>query len=285
MSRDEARPRRDPGDRWASRWSDGWESWWETLHAEWTKLRTLPGTGWLLAAIIVLTIAIDAAASSSVNCPASGCAQDPVKLSLTGIEFGQALVAMLAVLVVSGEYGTGMIQVTFSAMPRRGRVLAAKAALVAGLTLVAGSAAVGVSVLIARYVMPGHGFTTARGYPPLSLGDGTTLRAAGGAVLYLALISLFSLGIAALARDSAASIGIVLGVFYLSPIMAQVVTDPAWHNRIERYAPMNAGLAIESTRGLASLPIGPWEGLGVLAAWAGAALLAGGGVLRLRDSR
>jgi hypothetical protein len=52
----------------------------------------------------------------------------------------------------------------------------------------------------------------------------------------------------------------------------------------ERYAPMNAGLTIQDTTGLRGLAISPWGGLGVLAAWAAAALLAGGLLLRLRDA-
>jgi ABC-2 type transport system permease protein len=47
---------------------------------------------------------------------------------------------------------------------------------------------------------------------------------------------------------------------------------------------MTAGLAIQATTGLRSLRIGPWAGLGALRAWAAAALLAGGLVLRLRDA-
>jgi ABC-2 type transport system permease protein len=258
--------------------------WRETLHAEWTKLRTLPGTIWLVLAITVLTLAVSAAASSSVTCPTVDCNQDPGKISLAGVELGQAVAAILAVLAVSGEYSTGMIRVTFTAMPRRTTVLAAKAALVSGFTLIAGSVAVLGSVLVARLVMPGHGFTAAHGYRLLSPTDGAVLRAAAGSVLYLALIALLSLGIAALVRDSAVAIGLVLGLLYLSPIIAGVVTDPHWHSRIERYAPMSAGLAIQATRNLAALPIGPWEGLGVLAAWAAAALLTGGAVLRLRDA-
>ena len=254
------------------------------LHAEWTKLRTLPGTIWLLLGIAALTIAVSAAASTSVTCQNSQCNQDPVKIGLTGIDLGQAVVAVLAVLVVGGEYSTGMIRVTFTAMPRRTAVLAAKAALVSGLTLAAGTVAVLGSMLIARLVMPGRGFIAAHGYPLLSLGDGAVLRAAAGSVLYLALIALLSLGIATLVRESAAAIAIVLGLLYLSPIFAGVITDPTWHNRVERYAPMNAGLAIQATRNLATLPIGPWEGLGVLAAWAAAALLTGGVLLRLRDA-
>lgn len=254
------------------------------FRAEWTKLRTLPGTFWLVLAIAVLTVAVSAAASASVSCPAADCNQDPAKVSLTGVELGQAVVAILAVLAISGEYSTGMIRVTFAAMPRRTAVLAAKAALVGGVTLLAGVVAVLGSVLIGRLVMPRNGFTWAHGYPPLSLTDGSVLRAAAGSALYLMLIALLSVGIAALVRDSAAAIGVVLGLLYLSPIIVQAVSDPRWHDRLDRYSPMNAGLAIQATRNLGSLPIGPWEGLGVLAAWAGGALLVGGLVLRLRDA-
>jgi ABC-2 type transport system permease protein len=262
----------------------GWTSLREALHAEWTKLRTSPGTMCLVLGIAVLTVAVGAAASAAVTCPAAGCNQDPAKVALTGIELGQAAVAILAVLVISGEYSTGMIRVTFAAMPRRTTVLAAKATLVSGLTSLAGAVAVLGSVLIGRLVMPGHGFTAAHGFPPLSPADGSVLRAAAGSVLYLALIALLSLGIATLIRDPAAAIGTVLGLLYLSPIIAHAVGDPHWHDRIERYTPMTAGLAIQSTRNLGSLPIGPWEGLGVLAAWAAGALLAGGLLLHLRDA-
>ena len=276
--------RADPSPASHAGWAQWWETWRETLHAEWTKLRTLPGTIWLVASIAALTLAVGAAATAAVTCPTASCNQDPGKVALTGIDLGQALAAILAVLVVSGEYSTGMIRVTFAAMPVRGVVLAAKATLVSGLTLLAGSVAVLGSLLIARFVMPGHGFTEAHGYAPISLTDGSVLRAAAGSVLYLALIALLSLGIATLVRESAAAIGFVLGLLYLSPIIAGVVTDPTWHNRIERYAPMNAGLAIQATRNLAEMPIGPWEGLGVLAAWTAAALLTGGVVLRMRDA-
>jgi ABC-2 type transport system permease protein len=262
----------------------GWTSLREALHAEWTKLRTLPGTPWLLAAVIMLTVAVSAAAAAAVSCPSGGCSVDPAKLSLTGIDLGQAVAAIVAVLAVGSEYSTGMIRVTLTAMPRRATLLAAKAAVVTGLVLAAGTVAVLGSVLAGRLILSGHGFTPAHGYPLLSLGDGPVLRAAAGSVLYLALIALLSLGVAAIIRDSGAAIGTVLGLLYLSPIIAAVVSSPHWHNGIERYAPMTAGLAIQATTGLRSLPISPWAGLGVLAAWAAAALLAGGLLLRLRDA-
>jgi ABC-2 type transport system permease protein len=257
----------------------------DALHAEWTKLRTVAGPAWLLAGTVVATVAVSTAATAAVRCPSgTACPVDTTRLSLTGIQAGQAIVAVLAVLAISGEYSTGMIRITLAAMPRRSAVLAAKAVLVAGLVLAAGAIAVGGSVLAGRILLPGHGFTAARGFPLESLADGPTLRAAAGSVLYLALIALLSLGIATLVRESAAAIGVVLGLLYLSPIILGVVTDPVWSHRLERYAPTSAGLTIQDTTGLRSLPITPWGGLGVLAAWAVAALLAGGLLLRWRDA-
>jgi ABC-2 type transport system permease protein len=254
------------------------------VHAEWTKLRTVAGPIWLLLATIALTVALSAAAAAAVTCPSAGCNLDPAKLSLTGIDLGQAVVAILAVVAISSEYGTGMIRVTLTAMPRRATVLAAKAAVVSGVVLVAGTIAVPVSLFAGRLILPGHGFTPAHGYPLLSLADGPTLRAAAGSALYLALIALLSLGVATAMRDSATAIGVVLGLLYLFPIIAAVVADPHWKRHLQQLGPMTAGLAIQATVNLPSLPIGPWAGLGVLAAWAAAALLAGGLLLRLRDA-
>jgi ABC-2 type transport system permease protein len=139
------------------------------------------------------------------------------------------------------------------------------------------------SLLAGRLILPGHGFTPARGFPLLSLADGPVLRAAAGSVLYLALIALLSLGTAAAVRDSGTAIGVVLGLLYLFPIVAQVV-NPHWYRHLQQIGPMPAGLAIQATTGLRSLPVSPWAGLGVLAAWAAAALLAGALLLRLRDA-
>jgi ABC-2 type transport system permease protein len=262
----------------------GWTTMREGLHAEWTKLRTVPGTPWLLLAVIVATAALGAGADAAARCPSAGCQLDLARTSLTGIYLSQAIVAVLAVLAISSEYSTGMIRITLTAMPRRITVLAAKAVTLTGLVLAAGTVAVAGSVLAGRLILPGHGFAAAHGYPPLSLGDGPVLRAAAGSVLYLALIALLSLGIAAAVRDAAPAIGIVLGLLYLIPIITAAVSAPNWHRHLEQIAPMTAGLAIQATSSLRDLPISPWAGLGVLAAWAAAALLGGGLLLRLRDA-
>jgi ABC-2 type transport system permease protein len=246
------------------------------VRAEWTKLRTMASTGWLLLGVVLVTVAVSAAADAADVCTSSvGCHPDVTRLSLTGTDAGQAVVAMVAVLAVTAEYGTGMIRTTLAATPRRTAVLAAKAVVVVGLTLAAGTAAVLGSVLAGKLILPGHGLT-----PP----GGPMLRAAAGTVLYLALIALLSLGVATVVRDSAVAIGVVLGLLYIFPIFGLIVSSPPWQRHLQQLGPMTAGLEVQASTGLSHLPIGPWAGLGVLAAWAAAALLGGGLLLRLRDA-
>jgi ABC-2 type transport system permease protein len=257
----------------------------DALHAEWTKLRTLAGTGWLLLSAVALTVAVSAAADAAASCPIGGCqGADPAKLSLTGIHVGQAIVVVIAVLAVSSEYSTGMIRVTLAAMPGRLTVLAAKAALVVSLVLAAGAAAVLASVLLGRLILPGRGFTLAHGYQALSLGDGPVLRAACGSDLYLALVGLLSLGVATAVREAAVAIGFVLALLSVFPIVASVAGNPRWQRHLEQIGPMTAGLYIQVTADVRTLPLAPWQGLGVLAAWALGALLLGAALLCRRDA-
>jgi ABC-2 type transport system permease protein len=255
----------------------------DALRAEWTKLRTVTGTAWLLVAAIVLTVALGAGVAHAVTYSA-GAPKDITKLSLTGVYIGQAIIAILAVQTVSTEYSSGMIRVTLIAIPRRPVVLAAKAAVVAAIVLAAGAVAMLGSVLAGRIILPAGGFTTAHGYAPLSLGHGATLRATVGSVLYLALIAVLSLGIAAAVREAAVAIGLVLGLLYVFPVIAALIGNPHLERRLEQIAPMSAGLAIQDTINLGHLPIAPWPGLGVLAAWAAAALILGGMLLKFRDA-
>jgi ABC-2 type transport system permease protein len=140
------------------------------------------------------------------------------------------------------------------------------------------------SVLLGRLILPGHGFNLAHGYQPLSLGDGPVLRAACGSVLYLALVALLSLGVATAVREAAVAIGFVLGLLYLFPIVSSVASNPHWQRHLDQIGPMTAGLYIQVTVDVGSLPLSPWQGLGVLAAWAFGALLLGALALCLRDA-
>jgi ABC-2 type transport system permease protein len=248
------------------------------LHAEWTKLRTVAGPLWLLLGTIATTVALSAGATSLVNCTADGCGGDTTRLTLMGVYLGQAPVAILALLMISGEYSSGMIRTTLTAVPRRVPALAATAVALTGAVTAGGTAAVLGAVLAGRLMLPDVGDRA------LSLSNGPALRAVFGTVLYLILIGLLSLGVATAVRDSATSIGVVLGLLYIVPIVAQTISDPEWQRLLEKTAPMSSGLAIQATTGLGNLPISPWAGLAVTAGWATATLAAGGLLLRTRDA-
>ncbi|EFC85380.1 ABC transporter permease [Parafrankia sp. EUN1f] len=234
------------------------------LRAEWTKACTSPGLPALLATMVVSMVALSAAVAAATD-PLPGT--DLPKLGLTGVLLGQAVVAVFGALVMGDEYATGLVTVTLTAVPRRSRVLAAKAVVVAGVLAAAATIAVAGSVLVARLLLPA---------------DVVAARPAVGSVLYLVLIGLLSLGIVTCVRSSAAGVGAVLALLYVLPIVTAAVADPAWQRHLRQIGPASAGLAVQATG--ADLDIGPWKGLGVLALWAAGALLAGAALLERRDA-
>ncbi|WP_226961717.1 MULTISPECIES: ABC transporter permease subunit [Streptomyces] len=257
------------------------------LRGEWTKLRTLPATPWLLLALALVPPALGAALVLPLEageCAGpEGCGEDLVRQGLAGVRLGQFAAALLGVLALGAEHTGGTLRLTFVATPRRHRVLLAKGVVVAGVVTAAGAVGVLASVLVARLLLPRGGFTEAAGHPALSLADGATLRAAVGSVLYLVLVAALGLGAAAVFREPAAAIGAVLALLLLAPVLVDLVADPLWRERLARLAPMTAGLAVQATTDLDRLPIQPWPGLGVLAGHAAAWLAAGAAALHRRS--
>jgi ABC-2 type transport system permease protein len=262
----------------------------EALRAERTKLWTLPSVRWLLVATVASLVALGAAITAMLDtsrCRGGAevdCSLDPVKANLSGVWVAQIVVVVLGVLAMSTEYDTPQIRLTLAAMPRRLVVFLAKTSLVA--VVVGVCAAVGAigSLTAGRLVLAGNGFATDTGAAPPALGEALTVRAALGTVCYLALVAGLALGSAALVRDAAVATLSVLTLLFLFPLLGLIVTDPTWQERLHRYAPMEAGLAIQATRGTDDLPIGPWAGLGVLAGYSAAALVAGAAAFLLRDA-
>jgi ABC-2 type transport system permease protein len=233
--------------------------------------------------MLVVTIGISAAAAAATSCPGSGCAIDPTWISLSGVLAGQVIVAVLGMQAIGGEYSSGLIVTSLMAVPRRVRVLLAKAMLVAGPVLAVSAAAALGSAAVAGSLLAAAGFTPEQGYPAVSLTAGSTLRAMAGSAIYLTLIALLGLGVATLVRSSDAAIGLVLGLLFVFPLLAAVVTDPDWQPHLRQLAP-TAGLGVQASVDLDSLPIGPWPGLGVTALWAVGALTAGAVALCRRDA-
>jgi ABC-2 type transport system permease protein len=250
------------------------------IRAEWAKAWSDPATPWLLAALVVLTMAVSGVTIGTARCPAAACGQDPARLGLAGVYLGQAVAALAGVLALGGEYATGMIHVTLTAIPRR-RLLVAKALVLTGPVLVASALALGAAMLASVIVLPGHGFTAGHGY---DLAGWATARAWCCATVYLTLVAVLGLGVAAVVRDSAVATGVVLGLLYLFPIAATAIGDQAVARRLDQIGPMSAGLDSQTTIDLHGLPLAPWAGLGVVALWAAGVIAAGGVLLWLRDA-
>lgn len=260
-----------------------------TVHAEWTKMRTVPSTAWALLVLVVATVGVGSWAAWGIDpfycpLPRPDCDVDTARTTLAGVIVGQVGVVLLAVLMVTPEFSTGMLRTTLAAVPNRLRVVTAKVGALTAAVLVAAALAVSGSMAAGRVVLPGHGFTPANGYPPLSLADEPTRRAYVGSVLYLGLVALLSFGVSLAVRHTGAAIATVIGLLYVVPIVSAVVNDPRWAEWMQKLSPMTAGLAVQATKRMDALPIGPWAGLGVLAAWATGALLVGTVLFAVRDA-
>jgi ABC-2 type transport system permease protein len=253
------------------------------LRAEWTKLRTQQSTAWLLLGAALATVAISVAVDAATHVSNAASGGDSTKLSLVGIYLGQLLLATLAILTITEEYATGMIRLTFTAMPNRIHVLASKALSLLGPTIAASVVMVAGCLIAGRLLLPAAGLGPAHGYALISLTHNATLRAAAGTAIYLPLIALLSLGVATVVRDTAVSIGAVFSLLFLPQILARIVGAAAGRH-IEQIAPMTAGLSIEATTRLQSLAIQPWAGLAVTAGWTLASLITAALTLRLRDA-
>jgi ABC-2 type transport system permease protein len=202
------------------------------LHAEWTKLRTEPSALWMIPSVVVTTVLASLIAAAA-GCPRGRCEFDVTGLSLGGVKLGQALVVLLAVVVMGDERTA-----TFTAMPRRLVVLSAKAVIVAGVTLVAGVIAVLGGLALTPAVLHGNE------------------KPAAGSVLYLILIGLLSLGAAAALRDPAVSAASVLGVLYGVPLIAQMIQDVDLQRNLRRFAPMTGSHTVQAVWAAAALLIG-----------------------------
>ena len=193
---------------------------------------------------------------------------DVVMLSLFGVRLGLIAIIALGVLFMTGEYRTGLIRTTLAASPRRGHVLAAKSVVLAGAVFVAGLIASVAAFLLAQPGMRDGGYNPPA-YPHVSLTDGNVVRAVVGTAIYLALVALFSLGIAVVRRRTTGVIVFVIALVVLPQIIVPAISPEAdiW---VSRLTPL-AGLAIQQSLESGQV-IGPWAGLGVMCAYAAAAL-------------
>jgi hypothetical protein len=251
------------------------------VHAEWIKFRSLRSSWITLAVTAALTVGFGAlfcwaAVSRWDRLPADERAMfTPAEHSLRGYFLAQMAIGVLGVLSVTGEYSTGMIRASLSAVPKRLPVLWAKT-LVFGavawvVTTVSALAAffLGQAILSSRHIGTSFG---AAGVPRVVLGTG----------LYLTAIGLLAVALGTVIRNTAGGISAVFGLLLVVPLLSEALPSD-WQVHIVPYLPSNAGAALMH---LSQGPheMAPWSGFGLLCGYVAVALAAAAVVLRRRDA-
>jgi ABC-2 type transport system permease protein len=249
---------------------------WRRVHSgEWLALRGLRSTTGLLVALAVVLTGVGVVPALGVAVGALEA--DPADAGalgglLTGIGIAEFLVAGFAVLAVTGEYGTGAVRATFTAVPRRGTVVTARAAVVAELVLGVAVVALGLGYAAVRLLLGSAGVH-------LSLATPGAARALVGAVLDLALLAVLGTGLGWLTRSTAGGLAAFVGVFHVLPLVRFVLPRSVGET-VARYLPADAGNAMFQPDGGSS----PWVGLAVFGGYAAVAVLAAVLVVRRRDA-
>jgi ABC-type transport system involved in multi-copper enzyme maturation permease subunit len=208
------------------------------VRSEWTKFRSLRSTWWSIVVTILAAVGVGVLTSASAagNHAASAVPVAVAGRSELGGLISQLAVGVLAVLFISGEYGTGMIRSSMIAVPRRLPVLWAKlgvfVAVVLPVTLVSSLAAFAL----------GQVFWRAHGRPPIALTDPGVARVVFGAAVCIMLTGLIALAIGTLVRNTAAGITTMVGLYFVLPILAGHM--PQRIAELSRFLPSNASGAV-----------------------------------------
>jgi hypothetical protein len=247
--------------------------------SEWTKLRSLRSTRWSLLAAILLTIGFPllfAAVTSShwgSMSPHERADRHPLDIALAGVNVSQLAVAVLGVLVITGEYSTGMIRASFSAVPKRLPVLWAKTAVFGVVTFLLVLPSVLIAFFASQAILSRHHILQ------ISFSHPGVARSVIGGAVYVLLVGVFALGIGAIIRNTAGGIATFAGIFFVLPPLMNVL-PASWNHAISKYLPSEAGRQIFSLTHDSSSLSPLWGGL--LFAGYCAAVLALAAVLLVR---
>ena len=197
-------------------------SFFNTLAAEWSKLAALRSTYLTLGLGFVLSIGTTALVTLALGSTSDDWSADfsPITTSMIGTIWALIVYAVFGVLVMSREYSGGLIRLTLSATPRRGRVLAAKVLLVSGIILVLGLLTTVVMFLVGQAVLGAYGM------PTTDLGDADARRMVLGLGVVMPFFPLVGLALGVLLRSTAGAITMVLGLLWLPQIVGEFM--PRW---------------------------------------------------------
>jgi hypothetical protein len=244
---------------------------------EWIKMRSLRSTWWTLAITVAGAVAIGA----TVGVNTRNAAGDLTNNALAGVVPGLLLAGVLGVLTMTGEYTSGMIRATLAAVPRRPRLLGAKAAVFAVVMLVTGE----IATFISFYA---GGLALQHGIAAPTLGQPGVLRAVILSGASFCLVGLLGLGLGAIIRNTAVAVTVLVGGVYVAAQFAGLIAKEVFGympilivaNSLSTTKPEACG----GRAGICPHFLSPWVGLGMLCLYAAVALAVGGWMFARRDA-
>lgn len=252
------------------------------LRSEWTKLWTLRSTRWsLLVSFIAmaglgpLIAAVQMSRWSQLQ-PQDRLGYDAINTGVGGYHLAQLTIGVLGVLVITGEYSTGMIRSSLMAVPRRLPVLWAKLAVYAAVTFALMLIAALISFFAVQAIVTQH-------HVQHGLGDPGALRTVIGVALFLTVLAVLCLGIGGILRNTAGGIATFVALLFVLPGISAILPASV-NDSISPYLPLNAGTTIASHRFDNSHHLTTWGGFGLFCAYAAVAVLGAAISLKRRDA-
>ena len=248
------------------------------VRSEWIKFWSLRSTTITLAAAVVVFIGIGLLASSIAG-DGGGFGPDDATISTTNVSlagstFAQLILGSLGVLLMAGEYSTGMIRSTLAAVPARLPVLWAKSAVFAAVVF---------PLMLAASLVAFLGGQAIIGDGGASLSDPGVFRAVVGSAVYLTGAGLLGLLLGALLRSTPAAISTLFGALFLLEGVVQLLIPEAWRDTVGPYLPSTAGSAFSAVTQQPGT-LSPWAGLAVFAAYLVALAAAAAWRLKRQDA-
>jgi ABC-2 type transport system permease protein len=266
------------------------------VHSEWVKFWSLRSTLWTLGSTVAVMGAVSwlavfftaREAFDPQTKPRDAATlvtllHDP-SVVLTGVDLAKLVVAVLGVLIVTGEYSTGMVRSTLTAVPTRLPALWAKSLVLSVVTALTAVVGVVLSWLVALPTLHAHDAT-------LDLGDPQTWRIMLGGVLYVVGLALLAFAVGAIVRVTAGALATVLGLLLVVEVLFRTIPADFFRS-ISPFLPGTAGHQLLASQAsitqaretTSAVVLGPWAGFGVMAVWVAVLLAVAAVLLRRRDA-
>ena len=250
-----------------------------TLRSEFTKIRSVPSTYFTLIAFFVAGLGFAIVTSAGNRSNAGEASFDPTATSLRGtVDLGELIIVVIGALVITSEYGTRMMGTSLAAMPRRGVLYAAKAVVLACVTLTVALITSFTSFFVGQAVL-------ASTHAGASITSPGALRAVLLAAAFVACCALLAFGLGAIIRYTAGAITALFGVVFLIPLLAQALPS-SWYHAMARWLPGGVALVpIAATKPTGEPYLfGPYGQLAVFAGYTAIAVAVGAVLFRRRDA-